>query len=161
MESMAYTRGVKLNLAGIFFEKDTEARVKDHKAWSKVNELGFLNREEVRAILAKSKVGLVTLHPIINYIDSLPVKMFEYMAAGIPKIASNFPLWQEIIEGNQCGICVDPLDPQAIGEAIQYLIDNPSIAKQMGRNGRKAAEDKYNWAIEEQKLLKLYEGLLC
>ncbi|MGI9316900.1 MAG: glycosyltransferase, partial [bacterium] len=84
-----------------------------------------------------------------------------YMAAGIPTIASNFPLWREIVEGNQCGICVDPLDPRAIGEAIQYLIDNPSEAERLGRNGRKAVEEKFDWAIEEQRLSKLYRELLC
>ncbi|MBD3726996.1 MAG: glycosyltransferase family 1 protein, partial [Moraxella osloensis] len=52
-----------------------------------------------------------------------------------------------------------PLDPQAIGEAIQYLIDNPVEAEQMGKNGRQAVEQKYNWTIEEQKLLDLYAGL--
>ena len=74
-------------------------------------------------------------------------------------IASNFPLWREIVEGSQSGICVDPLDPKAIGEAIQYLIDHPVEAEQMGKNGRKAVEQKYNWTIEEQKLLKLYRDL--
>jgi glycosyltransferase involved in cell wall biosynthesis len=90
---------------------------------------------------------------------SLPVKMFEYMAAGIPVIASNFPLWQEIFSTSECGICVNPLDPKAIGEAIQYLMDHPDEAEQMGRNGRKAVEEKYNWVIEEKKLLDLYAGL--
>ena len=74
-----------------------------------------------------SLVGMVTLFPESNYIVSLPNKMFEYMAIGLPVIASNFPLWREIIEDNNCGICVDPLDSKAIRNAIQYLIDNPAI----------------------------------
>ena len=159
VQALAYTNEIRLNLAGKFSEKSVEENVKNDAAWSKVNELGFLNRQQVGDVLAKSKVGLVTLHPVINYIDALPVKMFEYMAAGIPVIASNFPLWREIVEGNQCGVCVDPLDPKAIGEAIQYLIDHPEQAEQMGENGRKAVEEKYNWTIEEQKLLALYEAL--
>ena len=105
-------------------------------------------------------MGLVTLHPLPNYKDALPVKMFEYMAAGIPVIASNFTLWQEIIEGNECGICVNPLEPRAINKAIQYLIDNPKTAQKMGENGRQAVKQKYNWAIEEKKLFLLYEKLL-
>jgi glycosyltransferase involved in cell wall biosynthesis len=151
---------VRLNLAGVFSEQSLEDSIKKLGEWGAVNELGFLNRQEVNAVLAKSKAGLVTLHPIINYIDALPVKMFEYMAAGIPVIASNFSLWREIVEGNQCGVCVDPLDPKAIGEAIQYLIDHPAQAEQMGKNGRNAVEEKYNWTIEEQKLLVLY-GVLA
>ena len=85
--------------------------------------------------------------------------MFEYMAAGIPIIASNFPLWREIIEGNKCGICVDPLDSGAIAGAIQWIANHPDEAKRMGKNGQKAAKEKYDWKTEEKKLLTLYEGL--
>ncbi len=60
----------------------------------------------------------MTLHPTANYMVSLPIKMFEYMAAGIPVITSNFLLWREIVEGNDCGLCVDPLGPKAIATAI-------------------------------------------
>jgi glycosyltransferase involved in cell wall biosynthesis len=161
VEAMNYTQGVRLNLGGQFNEKTIEAKVKKYHAWSKVNELGFLDRNQVNEVLAKSTAGLVTLHPIINYIDSLPVKMFEYMAAGIPVISSNFPGFRGIVEGNHCGMCVDPLNSQAIGKAIQYLIDHPEEAERMGKNGRKSVEDKYNWAIEENKLLNLYESLSC
>jgi glycosyltransferase involved in cell wall biosynthesis len=159
VSALEYTNGLRLNLAGRFSEITLEERVKNNQSWSKVNELGFLNRQNVKDVLAKSRAGLVTLHPVINYIDALPVKMFEYMAAGIPFIASNFPLWREIVESNQCGICVDPLDPKAIGEAIQYFIDHPAEAERMGKNGRQAVEKKYNWSIEEQKLLDLYAEL--
>jgi len=160
VEALKYTQGVRLNLAGQFSEKVVEEKVKNHHAWLKVNELGMLNRQEVNKVLAKSKVGLVNFLPAPNHIDAQPNKMFEYMSAGLPIVASNFPLWRKIIEGNQCGLCVDPLNPQAIGGAIQYLVDNSKEAKKMGKNGRKAVENKYNWLIEERKLLKLYKGLL-
>jgi glycosyltransferase involved in cell wall biosynthesis len=159
VQALGYTNEIRLNLAGKFSEASAEVNVKNYTAWSKVNELGFLNRGQINTVLAKSKAGLVTLHPVINYIDALPVKMFEYMAAGIPVIASNFPLWREIVESNECGLCVDPLNPKAIGKAIQYLIDNPAQAERMGGNGRKAVEGKFNWPIEEKKLLDLYKGL--
>lgn len=160
VKTMEYTQNIKLNLAGTFSEKDIENEVKNYNGWQNVNELGFLNREEVANVLYKSKVGLVTLHPIVNYQDALPVKMFEYMLAGIPVISSNFPLWEDIVEGNNCGLCVNPLNPKEIADAIGYLIDNPDIAKEMGENGRRAVEEKYNWKIEERKLFQLYERLI-
>jgi glycosyltransferase involved in cell wall biosynthesis len=131
-----------------------------YQEWKSVKFLGYLNREDVNKILSESKVGLVTLHPIPNYLESLPVKMFEYMSAGIPVVASDFPLWKEIIEGNKCGICVDPLNPKEIAKAVNYIIDNPKEAQKMGENGKKAVENKYNWKIEEKKLLNLYKGIL-
>lgn len=151
--------GARLQLGGTFSEADVQASAHALPGWPQVDALGWLNREGVRNVLQGSVAGLVTLHPVINYIDALPVKMFEYMAAGIPVIASNFPLWREIIEGNTCGLCVDPLDPAAIAKAIDYLVTHPKEAEQMGRNGQRAVQEKYNWCIEEKKLLSLYENL--
>ena len=133
--------------------------MKAEVGWEKTDHLGWLDRSGVEQVLQESVAGLVTLHPVINYVDALPVKMFEYMAAGVPVIASDFALWRQIIEGNQCGLCVDPLDPQAIAAAIDYLIANPTEAKQMGLNGQRSVRERFNWSIEEQKLLKLYQSL--
>jgi len=116
----------------------------------------FIDRTGVRAVMVRSMAGLVLLNPVINYRDALAVKMFEYMSAGIPVIASNFPLWKEIVEGSDCGICVDPLNPGRISEAIQFIVEHPAEAEKMGKNGRRGVEERYNWGMEEKKLLYLY-----
>jgi glycosyltransferase involved in cell wall biosynthesis len=85
--------------------------------------------------------------------------MFEYMSSGIPVIASNFPLWRDIIEGNQCGICVDPLDPRAIAAAIDFLVTHPQPAKAMGENGRRAVLEKYNWTVQANRLTDFYGAI--
>ncbi len=153
------TSGVRLNLAGQFDERDLEVAIKADAGWGKVNELGFLGRQQVRDVLGRSMAGLVTLHPVANLIDALPIKMFEYMSASIPVIASNFPLWREIVGDNQCGLLVDPLDPGAIARAIDYLVTHPDEARRMGENGRKAVIERYNWPVQEKKLLAFYERL--
>ena len=152
--------GARLNLCGNFSEPEVKLTCKGLLGWKAVNEMGFLDRSEVRNILSRSVAGLVTFHPVPNHIDAQPNKMFEYMSAGVPVIASDFPLWREIIEGNQCGLCVDPLNPDAIAHAIDYLVQNPNEARQMGENGRRAVLERYNWAAEEKKLLKLYDEIL-
>ena len=159
VKSMQYTKDIRINLVGEFGEKDVELEVKAYDEWNKVNELGFLDRREVSEILSVSKAGLVTFYPLPNHIDAQPNKMFEYMSAGLPIITSNFPLWKEIVEGNTCGICIDPLDSKEIAEAINYIISNPKEAERMGKNGKEAVLKKYNWAIEEEKLLKVYKEL--
>lgn len=160
VDAMALTKsGARLNLGGGFPEKEVKAHVETSPGWDRVNELGFLSREQVRETLGRSVAGLVTFLPFPNHIDAQPNKMFEYMSAGLPVIASDFPLWREIIEGNDCGICVDPLDPGAIAAAIDRLVDNPDRAREMGENGRRAIEERYNWGAEEKKLLALYEKL--
>jgi glycosyltransferase involved in cell wall biosynthesis len=113
------------------------------------------------ATMRRSLAGLVLLHPVINYLDALPIKMFEYMSAGLPVIASDFPLWREIIEKNECGLCCDPLKPEKIAEAVQWVLDHPQEARIMGENGRRAVIEKYNWESEGKKLVKLYEDLIA
>lgn len=151
---------VRFHLVGDFAESDVESEVRAYDGWRRVNATGVLDRQGVREVLSRSIVGLVTLHPTPNYRDALPIKMFEYMAAGIPVIASDFQLWRSIIDEARCGVYVDPLDPSAIAAAIDYLASHPEEAERMGRNGRQAVLTRYNWAHEESKLLALYDQLL-
>ena len=150
----------RLNLGGLFSEPSLENEVKSLPGWQRVNSMGFLDRDGVREVLRYSMAGLVTFLPKPNHIDAQPNKMFEYMSAGIPVIASDFPLWREIIQGNNCGLLVDPLDPAAIAKAIDYLVENPREAQRMGENGRRAVEVRYNWESEEKKLLRFYDKIL-
>ena len=149
----------RLALYGDFREPRLARQLRTTSDWEHVDEYGYVDRNGITQALSKASAGLVTLHPLKNYLDALPVKMFEYMAAGIPVISSNFPVWQEIIDDADCGICVDPLKPQEIAEAIDFLVTNPERASEMGRNGRSAIEEKYNWEIEERKLIRFYQEI--
>ncbi len=159
VKSMEYIKHIQLNLVGPFNEKNVKLEVKAYSGWKNVNELGLLDRKEVAKVMSNSKAGIVTFYPLPNHTDSQPNKMFEYMSAGLPIITSNFPLWKEIVEGNNCGLCVDPLNPKEIADGIDYIISHPKEAEQMGMNGKKAVFEKYNWGTEEQKLYKLYKEL--
>jgi len=149
-----------LKLCGKFFEPSVESKIKGEPGWEKVEYFGYLNMKKVMQVLNQSIAGLVTFHPLPNHINAQPNKMFEYMSAGIPVIASDFPLWSEIIVGNDCGLCVDPLNPQAIAEAIDFLCENPMEAERMGKNGLRVVKEKYNWSTEEKKLINLYNKVL-
>lgn len=148
-----------LILAGNFSPESFKEELSKMPGWEFVNFLGSIGRQEVSKILSSSLAGIVMFHPVPNHIDNLPTKMFEYMAAGLPVIASNFPLWRSIIEANNCGICVDPMNVEQIAEAINIIQSNPDKAKIMGENGRKAFLDKYNWDAEKPKLINLYKEL--
>lgn len=150
---------VKLLLAGQFSPLSLRDKAAALPGWANVKELGQLNRTEVVKMLSKSMAGLVLFHPVPSHLDAQPNKMFEYMSAGIPIIVSNFPLWKEIVEENGCGIYVDPLNPAKIAGAIKRVVKNPKESKQMGKNGRRAVKEKYNWENEGARLLKLYEEI--
>jgi len=120
---------------------------------------GELMPPEGWRVIAKCNVGLALLHPIPNYYESYPTKIFEYMAMGIPVVASSFPLYRQVIESNHCGLCVDPLDPKAIAGAVSWILEHPTESEAMGRCGRKAVEQIYNWNVESKKLISLYDKL--
>jgi glycosyltransferase involved in cell wall biosynthesis len=150
----------RLALAGDFAEPALEAEVATLPGWERIDPLGHLDRRGVAQVMRRSFAGLVTLLPTPSYRESLPVKMFEYMAAGIPVIASDFPLWRGIVEDSDCGLCVDPRDPLAIAAAIDRLAADPALAQRLGANGRRAVAQKYSWNREAEKLTRFYASLL-
>ena len=125
----------------------------------KTDFLGWKSHRELPEIFEQTIAGLVTFWPIQNHIDAQPNKLFEYMAAGLPVIASDFPLWRQIIGDAQCGLLVDPKDPTAIAKAVDYLQENPDEAARFGANGQKAVKEKYHWGSEEKKLLSYYQAM--
>jgi len=151
---------VHLMLAGDFSPQSLKEEVELMEGWEQTKYLGYLPREKVAGLLGRVKAGLVLIHPEPRYQVSYPIKLFEYMAAGIPVIASDFPLWREIVENAGCGLLVNPKKPIEIADAVIYLFENPEEAEVMGKRGRKLVEERYNWGMEEKKLLYLYSKLI-
>jgi len=81
------------------------------------------------------------------------------MSAGIPVIISDIPLYRELVDAIGCALFVDPLSPSAIAKAMCWLMEHPSEAAEMGRRGRLAVLEKYNWEAELPKLLKFYNDI--
>ena len=152
---------VTLNLAGNFESDEFKKKLMNKPGWEKVNYLGFLTRKETFEVLSRSIAGLVTFYPEPNHISARPTKLFEYMLAGIPVIASDFPIWKEFLNQNECGISVDPTNPKDISKAIMFFVNNPDLAKKMGENGKKVVLDTYSWKNEEKKLMDIYSDILA
>lgn len=159
VQRVARRREAKLLLGGVAVNKETEQVLEQARRLPMVEDRGWLDRSEVLKALNTSRAGIVVLRPERRFMTNYPVKMFEYMATGLPVIASDFPLWREIIEKARCGLLVDPMDPEAIASAIEWILDNPQEAEAMGRRGRAAVEETYNWEEEAKKLVELYDQL--
>lgn len=152
---------VRLKLAGPFMPARLQENVRCLPGWDRVDVLGVLELPAVMDLLNSVRAGLVLIHhPLTRFKPGQPIKMFEYMAMGLPVIASDCPAWREIIEGVGCGLLVDPAQPQAVAEAIRYIFAHPDEAEEMGRRGRRAVEDRYNWETEQYRLAELYASLL-
>jgi glycosyltransferase involved in cell wall biosynthesis len=156
IKSLEYVDTI-LHLAGEFESEKLKKDVENLNGWKKIKYYGYVNREKVREIFKSVSAGIVNYLPEPNHVNAMPNKLFEYMSASLPVIASNFPLWKEIVEKNNCGVCVDPTNPEEIAKAIEYLITHPDEAREMGENGRKAVLEKYNWEKESEKLLEVYK----
>lgn len=132
--------------------------------WKRVKYLGVLDHKDVSTLYAKSFAGIVLLDysPNVGYHKGTlgVLKMFEYMLAGIPVIATDFDLWKDIINSNECGVCINSHDIKAITRAINYYYNNPDVAREQGLRGKRAVLEKYNWATQEKVLLDLYQSLL-
>jgi glycosyltransferase involved in cell wall biosynthesis len=150
----------ELRLVGGWESTALASFLENTPGWDCTKFLGLLDRAGVACELQKAYAGLVILHPEPNYVTSQPVKLYEYMCAGIPVIASDFPGWRDIVTRAGCGLLVNPLNPQEIADAMEYLLTHPEEAEKMGRRGFQAIVERYNWANEEEELLRFYSKLL-
>ena len=151
--------GVELELAGSIYPTHFQSRLIAEPGWPRVRYHGLVPRVSARAIMRRCSIGLLLFLPEPNHVESQPNKLFEYMAAGLPVIASDFPLWRQIIERVGCGVLVDPTNPRAVASAITQMLANPEAAAEMGKRGREAVAESFTWKTQRQCLISLYEAL--
>ena len=151
----------RLRLAGSFTTPGLEESVSATPGWERVLYDGWFGRDGVRDLLAEVRAGLLLIKPIPYEMTGMPIKMCEYMAASVPIIASDFPFWREIVEGTGAGVVVDPLDDDAIIRAMHWMLENPDQAAEMGRRGRRAVLERFNWDVEAEQLLSITRKVLA
>lgn len=149
---------VELWLLGKWESEEFKQECEKLKGWKHTRYLGSKSLEEVYSYIKVADIGISMLYPVKNYVTSLPVKAFEYMACSLPMVMSNFPYWKEIF--GECALFVNPYNPKEIAEKILYLLDNSDKAKRLGNNGRRLVEEKYSWEAEQRRLLDIYKKVL-
>ena len=158
MERLGESHGARLVIAGPVPE-GLLAELRERPGWRYVDYLGVLDRAQVADLLAKSTIGVVLFLPEPNHVKAQPTKMFEYMAAGLPVLASDYPLWRELVESAGAGVVADPQDIDAVVRQATYLLDHPAERAEMGRRGRELVETTRNWRVEAEHLVALYDDL--
>lgn len=125
--------------------------------WSRTVAYGRLERFELPAILGRARVGLLVFQTTrASVTDGLPTKLFEYMAAGLPVIASSSLRCRDLITGLGCGLVIDSASSAEIAKALLHILEDPANAYRMGQRGRAAVQAQFNWASETPSLLRLY-----
>jgi glycosyltransferase involved in cell wall biosynthesis len=162
VEAINYVRSdAQLHLLGSFPDPRFEAEIRTI-ASSRVKLLGEISYKDIPEVLRTMSIGLICFHPEPNHIGALSGrnnKFYEYMAAGLAIIASNFPSWKEIVEKENVGVTVDPRDVREIALAIDFLLENPNFLNAVRENGTKAVRERFNWEVEKEGLLTLYGSL--
>lgn len=160
VRAVAKVPGLRFVVCGRFEDAAFEAELRAEPGWAGVDYRGQVGRAAVREVMVRARAGLVTLLPLPSYLDALPIKMFEYMSAALPVVASDFPLWRGIVERHGCGLCVDPADVDALAAAIARIVDDDAVVARMGAAGQAAVQAEYHWPRAEAALLALYRELL-
>ena len=157
----AYKADVKLILAGKFSPNGYHEEVQKMPEYQCVDYRGFVDRDGLMEIFNESSIGMATILNIGQYntFDNLYTKVYEYMSVGLPVIVSKYAYAEEAVSKYKFGLSVKPDDINAIEEAIRYIIDSPSVAKEIGNAGRLAVKTEFNWTVEEEKLLHLYMAI--
>jgi len=150
---------ITLYLAGTATPKSLIKNLEQTKGWKNVVYFGQVTREKVSSILSNSAAGVVLFHPLDNHLQSLPNKLFEYMGAGLPVLASNFPYWKKLLQSTDNAYFADPLNPEDIRTTINSLLSDKEKSYSMGIRGLTAVQEIYNWGKEEKKFIDFYKTL--
>jgi len=156
-----------VDLVGICHHEDqrawAEQRIRREGLTDIVDRTGWDTYVRPSAMLPhyqRADVGLVLCEPEANYTASYPTKFFEYLHYGLPIICSDFPLWRTFVERHDCGAVVPPGDPAAVLDVLDTWRTHPERYQQCVANARAAAL-QYRWASVEDRLVSVYDRLLC
>jgi glycosyltransferase involved in cell wall biosynthesis len=151
------TTDAELWLLGPWENDNFRAECQELEGWKKVKYMGMKKPHEVYGYMKTADIGLSLLYPIKNYLTSLPVKSFEYLACSVPMIMSNFEYWQEVFDG--CALFTDPESPATIGSCIQQLLENSDKREQLQKAGQKLVKENYSWEAEKERLTTAYHEM--
>ena len=142
------------------FMQQLKELIKRNGVEEKVQLKGMMLPADLRVVAAKATLGIgLAEKEGINQFHALPNKFLEYMHAGLPQIAMNFPEYQKINSQFKIAVLLDELTEPAVANVINETMRNKTLLQEMHDNAIKAREI-YCWQSEEKILLQFYQTLL-
>lgn len=148
---------VRLELLGPWGDEGYRAECASLPAWAQVEDLGQVRMDAVYDHVRAADMGVCLLYPVHNYMISLPIKTFEYMACGLPMLLSDFPFWRKTF--GPFAWFANTEDPAAITEAIKAAQADREGRQKKGKEGREVVRAQYSWESESVSLVDLYRSL--
>jgi len=143
---------------GNFFEQ-TKKLIREHKVEDKIVMRGYLNPDELKLITPTALFGLTLFEKTgLNQYYSLSNRFFDYIMAGIPQICVNYPEYKAINDKYEIALLINDTDESTIADAINELINNKELYRQLQSNCIKARE-YLNWQAEEKILITFWNTL--
>ena len=152
-----HNAGAKLLLAGQYESDKLRDKIEKLPQYSCVSYMGVLSREKIAVIYAKSCAGLLLLDPIKAYMESEPIKLFEYLCAGIPVIASRFEHWEKLADNNTV-LFVDVNCENSITSAIKKAIESEKLIE-LAQKRRFKERQKFGFGEDAVRLTELFNNL--
>lgn len=167
LEALALARRkhskLRLKIVGRFvedtFRETIQQKIRDLDLSDSVLILDWMPFEDIPLTLQQAGFGISFLRSLPRYSLAIPIKVYEYMAAGIPVIASGFQDTLRLLDAERCGITAQPGSAQSLSDAICTLVEDWEQARKMGESGRLAARQRYNWENESKTLIEGYERI--
>lgn len=171
--TLTYSRGIKqlllaadradckVILGGTIRPASFETEIMQMPESKQAEFLGQINRTQVLEVYKRATIGVSSILNVGQYdkAENMPTKVYECMAMGLPVVLTRNTFNEKMVEKYRFGICVDPENIEEFANALRDLLDNPSKMAELGQNGRRAIKERFNWELEQKKLLDLYDRL--
>jgi glycosyltransferase involved in cell wall biosynthesis len=119
---------------------------------------GFVPNDQAMRKVDGALAGLSLLHDEPNFRHSLPTKVVEYMARGVPVVTTPLPAAAELARGHECGFVVPFGDPRAAADAVLELDGDIALRAKMGRRGHEAAQRSLGWPSDAREFVTQLES---
>jgi len=155
-----FKKGIVVFIGDGRIKLELEEKVKEMNLENRIKFLPKVPVSELQYYTPNAYLGFQLLNNVcFNHYSASSNKLFEYIMSGVPVIACSFPEIKKVVESEEVGICVDSHNTESIAETVNYFLDHPNERERMSRNCLRA-RDHYNWDLEKQTFVEIYQELL-